>query len=88
MFRVGVILLMMGLCSCATPVALGTGSAVSDIALGGVIQVSVMRFAPMMLSGVDRLADFGGSPKWAAFIPSGGQRIERINGMTFVGDGW
>lgn len=88
------VLLMLTTCGCVAvaPVALGTGSAVADIALGEVIRAGAAQVAPhavaMVVGGVGRLGRFGGSPKWTGLIPGRSQKVEIINGMTFVGEGW
>lgn len=88
------VLLMLTTCGCAAtaPVALGTGSAVADIVLGEVIRAGAAEIAPhavaMITGGVDRLGQFGGNPEWARFVPGRQPKVERINGMTFVGSGW
>lgn len=91
-----VLLLMLSMCGCAAaaaPVALGTGSAVADMLLAEVIRAGAAEVAPqavaMVTGGVNRLAYFGGNPKWARLIPGGRQPVvQRVNGMTFVGSGW
>lgn len=86
------VLLMLTTCGCAATAPLGTGSAVADIFLGGVIHGAAVEMAPKALAmaggGLDRLAGFGGNPRWADLIPGRQPKVRYINGMTFVGDGW
>lgn len=85
------ILIMLITCGCA-PVALGTGSAVADIVLGELIREGVAYVAPdavaMVVGGVDRLGRFGGNPRWSALVHGRAPRVQKINGMVFVGEGW
>lgn len=85
--RLCAILLMLITCGCVVtaPMAMGTGGAVADIVPVEVIWFGV---AEIGLHAVGGLPRFGGNPKWALFIPGWRWEVERINGVTFAGEGW